>query len=870
MTAVSQMNPRKTFIMNRIWAVFACCVLLSLVACGGGGGNTLLPGPTPTPAPAPAPTPSPTPAPSPSPTPTPTPPPAVAPPSMVQGFGAGSIPLNGSTTLNFVITNPASNTVALTGVGFSDTLPAGLTIATPSGLVGTCSGTITATQATSLISMSGGTLAANSSCIFAVNVTGTAAGSISNTTSAVTSTEGGAGSTTSAAIAIVAPPVIAESFGSASITIDTSTTLSFTITNPGGNTLAQSGVAFSDTLPSGIVVASTPGLSNSCAGTLTAVAGSTSVSLSGASLSVGGNCTSTVNVTGTAGGTFANPTGSVNSTNGGIGNTASASLTVTGGATLSVSPSTATLALSKTQTYTATGTGAPVNWSVNGIAGGDLATVGSISTAGLYTAPANFSGLSSNTVTITAISQASSTVSASASGTVVYPNDTAAAQTAPIKLGTSGSNTNNTSTGKCCVGTLGALMNRLDGTGNTILYVLSNQHVLTNGGTAAAGEAINQPGPAACFTGPNVVANYTQGFVKPVTGTTGQATDNVDAALAQIATGEVDTTGSILDLGVAGASSIAAAPPSSTTAPESVGLNVAKSGRTTGLTCSTVGSILATVSVDYDSSCGGPVAFTSTFIGQIIINNTGGSFAAPGDSGSLIVTTDNARPVGLLFAGTSTTAVANPIRDVISAFTIQSIPKRIPGIVGGADHTVSCAPTATAPSGNPSGAFSTTVPAISPIVHGLAAAEQQRVESVRLANAMRLLGDPMISSVLVSASEDSPAEGALEIHVSGATQAAIPAVIDGVRTRVVFEGPGTAPAFTQQDIDQAAAVKEAHVGALLQQPGIQGMGVAASKDNPAETAVAIYVIKGETHPPIPAVMDGVRTQIIEGERFRAF
>ena len=133
-----------------------------------------------------------------------------------------------------------------------------------------------------------------------------------------------------------------------------------------------------------------------------------------------------------------------------------------------------------------------------------------------------------------------------------------------------------------------------------------------------------------------------------------------------------------------------------------------------------------------------------------------------------------------------------------------------------------------------------------------------------------LLHDPMVSSVLVSVSEDSPGEGALEIHVSGATQAPIPAVLDGVRTRVIFDDPAAAPSITQQAVEQAASIKEANVATLLGQPGIQGVGVAASKDSPGDTAVAIFVIKGETHPPIPAVMSGVRTQIIEGERFRAF
>lgn len=792
-----------------------------------------------------------------------------APPIISEAFGGTSMPLNGSATLSFTISNPAGNTVGLTGVGFSDTLPPGLIIATPNSLAGACGGgTITATQATSLISLSGASLAANTSCTFSLNVTGTAAGAPINTTGNVASTEGGTGGSASATIAVAAPPSIAEAFGAASIVLNGTTSLTFTITNPAANTVSESGVTFLDTLPSGLAVAPTPGLTNSCAGTASAVAGSTIISLSGGSLASGANCTMTLNVTGTSGGTFTNTTGAASSTNGGTGNTASASLTVTASLTLSVSPSGATIALNKTQTYTASGTGAPVNWSVNGVVNGNP-TVGTISPGGVYTAPASFPGAGANTLTITAISQANSAVTASASATVVYPNDTSTAQTAPVKLGTSGSNANNTSVASpsaCCVGTLGALMNR-----SGALFILSNDHVLTNVGAATVGDAINQPGPSACFASPSVVANFSEGTaLKPTTGTTGQAPDNVDAALAQVAAGQVDTTGSILDFGVAGASSIAAAPPSSITAVESVGLNVAKSGRTTGLTCSTVSSILTTVTVDYDSACGGPVAFSSTFVNQIVINNSGGGFAAPGDSGALIVTRDQARPIGLLFAGTSTTAVANPIRDVINAFTIQSVPRQIPGIVGGADHAVSCAPSATVPSGNPNGAFSTLVPGLSPIVAGLSAAEQQRVDDVRLANTLLLVRDPMISSVVVAASEDSLGEGALEIHLSGATQTPIPATIGGVRTKVVFDGPGSTPAVTQQDIDQASAVKEANVGTLLGQSGIQGIGVAISKDNPGETAIAIYTVKGEAHPPVPATLNGVRTQVIEGERFRAF
>ena len=135
----------------------------------------------------------------------------VAPPIIIKAFGAASIPLNGSSTsLSFTIQNNNA-TVGLTGVGFSDTLPAGLAISTPNGLTGSCGGgTITATAGTNVISLSGATLASGTSCNFSVNVTGTTAGQKDNTTGAVTSTEGGTGGTASASVIVVAPPVDRE------------------------------------------------------------------------------------------------------------------------------------------------------------------------------------------------------------------------------------------------------------------------------------------------------------------------------------------------------------------------------------------------------------------------------------------------------------------------------------------------------------------------------------------------------------------------------------------------------------------------------------------------------------------------------------
>jgi serine protease len=89
---------------------------------------------------------------------------------------------------------------------------------------------------------------------------------------------------------------------------------------------------------------------------------------------------------------------------------------------LAVCPATSSVvAGSGTQTLTASvanTTDASVTWSVNGIAGGN-ATVGTISTSGVYTAPATMPAPS--TVTVEAVSQADQTVTSSTQVTVTAP-----------------------------------------------------------------------------------------------------------------------------------------------------------------------------------------------------------------------------------------------------------------------------------------------------------------------------------------------------------------------------------------------------------------------------------------------------------------
>jgi uncharacterized repeat protein (TIGR01451 family) len=237
--------------------------------------------------------------------------------------------------VTFTFTNP--NSTALTGVGFTDTLPAGLLVSSPNGLTsvscttGSSTGhTITATAGTSTISMSGATLAANSSCSFSVNIDGTVKGDYTNVSNAITSTETDANTTTTGYgtddLTVFAPPVINKAFGQTFLITGQSTRLTFSISNPNSHGVLT-GVAFTDTLPSGLVVATPNGLTGGCgSGTITATAGSGTISLSGATLDAGGSCTFSVDVTASTAGLKTNSV-TVSSTSC-TGNTAIADLYV--------------------------------------------------------------------------------------------------------------------------------------------------------------------------------------------------------------------------------------------------------------------------------------------------------------------------------------------------------------------------------------------------------------------------------------------------------------------------------------------------------------------------------------------------------------
>ncbi len=228
-------------------------------------------------------------------------------------------------------------------------------------------------------------------------------------------------------------------------------------------------------------------------------------------------------------------------------------------------------------------------------------------------------------------------------------------QTPPIQLGTSGGWRYDLANGYCCGGTLGSLVLK----GGT-QYVLSNYHVLESDIVSGGNSRVAQPGDPVVQPGLiDVSCNAASAQnVASLSGIKSLPSSNVDCAIASAISGQVRTDGSILEIGTI----------ANTTVGASLNQAVKKSGRTTGLSRSSVNGLNASVSIQYENECAGGNSFVKTFTGQIVIANRGAKFLNSGDSGSLMVedVATHARAVGLLYAGSKSSAIANPIGQVLS------------------------------------------------------------------------------------------------------------------------------------------------------------------------------------------------------------
>lgn len=300
---------------------------------------------------------------------------------LTKSFSPNSILLNGISTLTFDIMN-TSTTVTLTGVTFTDTLPAGLIVATPNGINGFCTGgsagVANGNAGGSQTSLLNTTLVPSSHCTYSINVQGTTVGPKLNSVQATS--DGGTSNVAQATLEVGLVPVVSKSFNPTSIPINGTTTLTLDVSNP--STVATlTNVHFTDTLPAGLIIATPNNIFGFCTGGSAGVAngnsGGNQTSLLNTTLVPSSHCTYDIRVTATTAGTKVNNVTVLSDQ--GTGNTAQATLVVTCiGPTVTTHPVSQAVCEGGDVTFTAAASGTPaptVQWQVSTNGGGTFTDI---------------------------------------------------------------------------------------------------------------------------------------------------------------------------------------------------------------------------------------------------------------------------------------------------------------------------------------------------------------------------------------------------------------------------------------------------------------------------------------------------------------
>jgi len=98
---------------------------------------------------------------------------------------------------------------------------------------------------------------------------------------------------------------------------------------------------------------------------------------------------------------------------------------------------------------------------------------------------------------------------------------------------------------------------------------------------------------------------------------------------------------------------------------------------------------------------------------------------------------------------------------------------------------------------------------------------------------------------------------------------------DNIKTTVVKDGfqtthPGPRSTVSAAGFARAMEAKERHASRLMLDDAVLGIGVGVSSENPSESVVVIYLEEGREHFPLPAELNGVRTEVVRTDAFRAF
>ena len=237
-------------------------------------------------------------------------------------FSPNRFEIGGQTDVIIYLSNPTSSSIS--GVTLTDEMPSQLTPVQPAVTSSSCGGTVTVDETS--ITLTGGTIPANSSCNFRATITttgGTATGSYTNSIPAeAITTDGGITNESGDSESVIIYPVglgvtLYKSFNDNNQAQATGTAIRLTVRVRAPEDKQLTNVSLTDTLPDNLVILDSPAAYTSGCGTaeLTAVAGSSTIQLDNGTIPAGGYCYIYVYVTSYKPGVYENVLYPANLTN---------------------------------------------------------------------------------------------------------------------------------------------------------------------------------------------------------------------------------------------------------------------------------------------------------------------------------------------------------------------------------------------------------------------------------------------------------------------------------------------------------------------------------------------------------------------------
>ncbi|WP_171974771.1 DUF11 domain-containing protein [Leptolyngbya sp. 'hensonii'] len=226
--------------------------------------------------------------------------------NVIKSFNPLTVSGGSTSTMTVTLTNP-STTQTYLQTTFTDTMPAGMQVASvPNATTNCTNGIVTAVPGANTFTFSNGQIAPNTSCNVSLQVTSTVTGNRTNTIpiGGVTTFQGATNTSAASATLTNLPGLgVGKAFSPSLVQPGDTALLTITIIN--ANPIDLTSLSLTDTLPSGVTIAPIPNGTTTCtSGTVTTTADS--VTITGGSMVASTSCTVSVNVTVAAIGTYNN------------------------------------------------------------------------------------------------------------------------------------------------------------------------------------------------------------------------------------------------------------------------------------------------------------------------------------------------------------------------------------------------------------------------------------------------------------------------------------------------------------------------------------------------------------------------------------